>query len=71
MIIKLCPIKDEQTGELDTSRMLAKSKNGDYERIVTMDEKTWNDVIKRGIATYNAVVKKGVLHITGPVLAKF
>ena len=39
MIIKLCPIKDEQTGELDTSRMLAKSKNGDYERIVTMDEK--------------------------------
>ncbi len=51
--------------------MLAKSKNGDYERIVTMDEKTWNDVIKRGIATYNAVVKKGELHITGPVLAKF
>lgn len=70
MIIKLCPIKGEN-GELDTKRMLAKSKDGGYERIVSMDEKTWNDVVQKGIATYNACEKKGVLHITGPVVAKF
>lgn len=70
MIIKITAIRDEDTKEVDRERAFVISKDGKYQRVVSLTDEMAAEIAK-GNTHFNAVDKNGVLHITGPVMANF
>lgn len=70
MIIKINAIRDEATGLVDKGKAFVISKDGKYQRVVSLTDEMAAEVAK-GNKYFNAMEKDGVLHITGKVVAHF
>lgn len=70
MIIKITAIKDENTGECDKQRAFVISKDGKYQRVVSLTDEMAKEILV-GHTYFNAIEKNGTLRITGSVVAHF